>query len=277
MKILLLGARGFIGRRVAAALRRQGYPLLTPSRAELDLTCPGPAWTDWLDGVAAIVNMAGLLRERREGELEAAHHFGPAHLAGLARRLGVRRWVQLSALGASEEADTLFLASKGRGDAALLASGLDVAVVRPSLVYGDDGASSRLLLALSRLPFWPLPEGGAQRVRPVAADEVAEGLRKLVEGEVCGVVDFVGAEEAALADYLRQLRRMQGISSPPRVWSMPSRLADGLAACGARVPGSLLDADSLRMLRQGSTADPAAFAALLGRQPLSFRQFGEVA
>ncbi|WP_328589930.1 NAD-dependent epimerase/dehydratase family protein [Chromobacterium phragmitis] len=277
MRVLLLGARGFIGQRVASRLRCRGYQLLTPARAELDLARPERGWADWVDGVTAIVNMAGALREGREGELEAVHHFGPASLAGLAKSRRARRWVQLSALGASEEADTLFLASKGRGDAALLASGLDVAVARPSLVYGADGASSRLLRALSRLPLWPLPDGGAQRVRPVAADDAVEGLCKLVESDVCGTVDFVGQEEASLADYLRQLRRMQGIRTAAKVWAMPGYLADGLAACGACVPGSLFDRDSLRMLRQGSTADATDFAALLERNPLSFRQFGAMA
>ncbi|MGY8623995.1 NAD-dependent epimerase/dehydratase family protein [Chromobacterium violaceum] len=277
MRVLLLGASGFIGRHVAAGLRGMGHQPRSPCRAEVDLTRPERGWAGWLDGVDAVINAAGLLRERRPGELEAAHHLGPLHLARLARERGIRRWVQLSALGAAEAADTLFLASKGRGDAALLASGLDVAVARPSLVHGAGGASSRLLLALSRLPVWPLPEGGEYRVQPVAADEAAEGLRKLAENDVCGVVDFVGAEQASLADYLRQLRRQQGIASPARVWTLPGRWADGLAACGARVPGCLFDRDSLRMLRQGSIADAGGFAALLGRRPLSFREFGAAA
>ncbi|UGA40477.1 hypothetical protein JOS77_14895 [Chromobacterium haemolyticum] len=67
-------------------------------------------------------------------------------MASMAYQADVRRWVQLSALGADPQADTLFLAGKGRGDAALLASGLEARIARPSLIYGPQGASSRLLL-----------------------------------------------------------------------------------------------------------------------------------
>ncbi|QND85463.1 Uncharacterized protein ChrSV_3237 [Chromobacterium vaccinii] len=275
MRILLLGARGFIGRKLAARLTGAGHQLLTPSHAELDLARPDRVWAVWLDGTEAVANLAGAFRQGRSGGLEAVHHHGPLRLAGLAKKYGVRRWVQLSALGAAPDAATLFLASKGRGDAALLDGGLDVAVARPSLVYGADGASSRLLMRLARLPLWFLPDGGRQPIQPVAEADVAEGLHRLIEGRMRGAVDFVGAEETTLADYLRRLRSLQGMGPVERVHALPVWLADGLASCSGRMPGSLLDRDSLRMLRQGSTADPAAFAALLGRSPVSFRQFGE--
>ncbi|MBX9349646.1 NAD-dependent epimerase/dehydratase family protein [Chromobacterium vaccinii] len=275
MKILLLGCNGFIGRSLATRLIEAGHELLAPSRAELDLARPDQDWAAWLDRTEALANLAGVFRQGRSGGLEAVHHHGPLCLAGVAKKYGVRRWVQLSALGAAPDAATLFLASKGRGDAALLGGGLDVAVARPSLVYGIDGASSRLLMRLARLPLWFLPDGGRQPIQPVAAVDVVDGLHRLIEGRVRGAVDFVGAEEATLADYLRRLRSLQGLGPIERVQALPGWLADGLASCCGRIPGSLLDRDSLRMLRQGSTADPAAFAALLGRSPLSFRQFGE--
>lgn len=277
MKILLLGGNGFIGRRLAVRLIEAGHELSAPSRAELDLARPNQDWTVWLDGVDAVANLAGAFRQGRAGGFDAIHHAGPLRLAALARAHGVRRWVQLSALGAAAHAGAPFLSSKGRGDAALLDCGMEAVVARPSLIYGADGASSRLLLRLARLPFWLLPEGGGQRIRPIAAADVAEGLQRLIEGDARGVIDFVGAEEASLADYLRQLRRLQGVGDAAWLCPVPAWLADGLAAACGCWPGSLLNRDSLRMLRQGSTADPAAFAALLGRQPLSFRQFGEVA
>ena len=275
MRMLLLGGNGFIGRQVAACLALRGHAVAAPPRAALDLDGAEAGWDAWLDGVDAVINTVGILREGRRGEMERLHHLAPLQLARRARLAGARHWVQLSALGADPAADTLFLASKGRGDAALLAGGLPASVARPSLVFGRDGASSCLLLRLARLPCWPLPDGGGQLVQPARVDEVAEGLVRLAEGPAAGVVDFAGAEALSLADYLRQLRRLQGIHAAARVLALPPALADCLAAGADWLPGSLFGRDSLKMLRRGSVASPAGLAGLLGRMPLASAQFGD--
>lgn len=104
MKILLLGGNGFIGRRLAARLIEAGHELSAPSRVELDLARPNQDWAAWVDGVDAVANLAGAFRQGRAGGFEAIHHAGPLRLAALARAHGVRRWVQLSALGAAAHA-----------------------------------------------------------------------------------------------------------------------------------------------------------------------------
>ena len=131
MKILLLGGSGFIGRPLRQRLERDGHQVSAPSHRQLDLRQPRADWRHWLEGVDVVVNAAGQLLDQPAGALEAIHHLGPLQLASMAYQADVRRWVQLSALGADPQAATLFLASKGRGDAALLASGLKPALRAP--------------------------------------------------------------------------------------------------------------------------------------------------
>lgn len=277
MKILLLGGSGFIGRPLRQRLEQDGHHVSAPSRRQLDLRQPRADWRYWLENVDVVVNAAGQLLDRPAGALEAIHHLGPLQLASMAYQAEVRRWVQLSALGADPQADTLFLSSKGRGDAALLASGLEAHIARPSLIYGPQGASSRLLLQLARLPLWLLPGGGSQRVQPVARDDVIDGLARLAAADEApeGVVDFVGAEALTLADYLRQLRQLQGLSSPAYILNLPPQASRALATLAERWPASLISRDTLAMLNRGSCGDPAALGALLQRAPLASSQFRE--
>ncbi|MGR2663554.1 NAD(P)H-binding protein [Chromobacterium haemolyticum] len=277
MKILLLGGSGFIARPLRQRLEQDGHHVSAPSRRQLDLRQPRADWRHWLENVDVVVNAAGQLLDRPAGALEAIHHLGPLQLASMAYQADVRRWVQLSALGADPQADTLFLASKGRGDAALLASGLEARIARPSLIYGPQGASSRLLLQLARLPLWLLPDGGSQRVQPVARDDVIDGLARLAAADEApeGVVDFVGAEALTLADYLRQLRQLQGLSSPAYILNLPPQASRALATLAERWPASLISRDTLAMLNRGSCGDPAALGALLQRAPLASSQFRE--
>ena len=134
MNILLLGGSGFIGKRVAALLRQQGHQVATPGHRELDLQHLHEAQAmPLLADKEVVVNCIGVM-SRHADVLETIHHHAPAQLAQWAQAAGVQRWVQLSALGADAAQTVAFVGSKGRGDAALCASGVQLALARPSVV-----------------------------------------------------------------------------------------------------------------------------------------------
>jgi len=100
MNILLFGASGFIGSRIAAVLCARGHTLTTPSHREADFFALDPARVRPLfAGQDVVVNAVGIMH-RRADALETVHHHAPAQLAAWAVEAGVPRWVQLSALGA---------------------------------------------------------------------------------------------------------------------------------------------------------------------------------
>lgn len=115
MNIVLFGASGFIGSRVAKILRAHGHTLRTPSRREVDYLQPNEvAARSILNGVDAVFNCIGVM-SRDERVLETVHHHTPALLAKIAAEQGVQHWVQLSALGADPKHSVAFVGSKGRG------------------------------------------------------------------------------------------------------------------------------------------------------------------
>ena len=77
------------------------------------------------------------------------------------------------------------------------------------------------------MPLWLLPDGGGQWLQPVARDDVIDGLARLAVADDApdGVIDFVGAEALTLADYLRQLRQLQGKPSPAYILNLPPQVA----------------------------------------------------
>src|SRR5437667_294973 len=83
---------------------------------------------------------------------------------------------------------------------ALVASGIDAVVAQPSLVFGPDGASSRLFLTAATLPVLLLPAGGRQRVQPIHIDDLGEALVALCERPVAltGRAPLVGAEAVSI-------------------------------------------------------------------------------
>jgi uncharacterized protein YbjT (DUF2867 family) len=113
-----------------------------------------------------VVNCVGILRETRDDDFDRLHR-APVAMFAACERLGVRRVVQLSALGSHPDAATGYWRSKGMADADLLARDLDATVIRPSLVYGEHGASSIALRMLATLPILTMPMAHRAQVQPI--------------------------------------------------------------------------------------------------------------
>ncbi len=275
MNILILGGSGFIGRRVAAILQGRGHRVTTPARSAINLSdLDETAARAALLGQDTVVNCVGIM-SRNTALLEMVHHDAPKRLAAWAQQAGVRHWVNLSALGADAAHEVAFVGSKGRGDQALLASGLHTAVARPSVVYGRGGASCELFIKLARLPLLALPNGGRFDWQPVHVIDVADGLANLAEHPPAHgtVVDMVGSRQLTFAEYLNILRVTMYRKPPQKVLPIPLKLLRPLMPLTNVLSNGFLSAGSLKLLQQGSCADVTEFARLLDRVPLSADRF----
>ena len=102
-----------------------------------------------------------------------------------------------------------------QADLALTASALDWMVLRPSLVAGRDGASSRWFRSLAALPVVPLPGMGRQTLQPVALSDLVEAvLRALACRPARRVVEVVGPASMSYRQMLAQYRALLGLGAP---------------------------------------------------------------
>ncbi|MBK6726492.1 MAG: NAD(P)H-binding protein [Xanthomonadales bacterium] len=271
--VLVLGAGGFLGGFIVAALGRAGFRVrrgVRETRGAGDaIACDLAHWTDpaqWLPalaGIDAVVNVAGILRETRGQRFDAIHERAPLALARACVECGVRRFVQISALG--DPSDGEFVASKHRCDAALLALPLGVLVLRPSVVYSASGAygGTALLRAIAATPLLlPLPAGGSQRFAPLAAEDLADLVVAAMSGGQRGVYDVVGPEALTLREYLACWRRWLGFPEA-RVLAVPAVLVSALVACGDAFGRGPLTGVIWRMLQRGNVGAADAHARLL--------------
>jgi uncharacterized protein YbjT (DUF2867 family) len=265
MKILVLGARGFIGRNVVRALQGAGFDVVPGVRPVFDLVRDRDpdAWREKLRGVDVVVNAAGILREQGPQSFAAVHAEGPAALFAACARSGIR-CVQISALGADEGAQSRFHLSKRAADEALLALDVPSVVLQPSLVYGPDGASARLFTALATLPVIPLPGGGNQRIQPVHVDDLAAVVVAVIRRDFFprSRLAVVGPEPLTLRGFLAALRSALGLGRA-RFLPVPAAWVEA----AARLRWGLLDLDTWRMLQRGNTGDAGSMRDLLGRDP----------
>ena len=295
MRIVIVGAAGFLGRALAQALAGPGVALVCTARnaaaamsagretavaiqwieADLMQVPPAAFWLRHLQRGDVVVNAAGVLRERHAGEFDAVHHRGPVQLFEACAAAGAALVVQISALGADEAAANPYHRSKALADACLRALHVPSVIVQPSLVWGDEGASAALFAALAVLPVLALPDGGRQLLQPVHLQDVVAGVRALVDARPPGsrTVAFVGPAPVTLRDYLAALRAQLGFHGAAWVLPLPVGVFRAGAKLAGRWRGSFLDAETADMLLRGNVAPAEDFARWLGRPPRSHRDF----
>ncbi|KAF1037918.1 MAG: Epimerase family protein [Burkholderia lata] len=276
MTVLVCGANGFIGRALCAQLEAGGHRVLRgvrraagPCDVAIDFAkdVDPDAWLARLEGVDVVINAVGILADQRGATLDAVHRATPCALFTACCRAGVRRVIQISALGV-ERGDTRYFASKVAADRFLQTLPIDYRIVRPALVYGTTGASARFFRMLASLPVQVLPAGGHQRLRPVHVDDLAEVVARCVDAPAAGrpVIDVVGNDEVEYREMLARYSAALGFPPAVRI-ALPGPLAGAAATLFGLLPGAMFTRDTWTMLRGGNTGDPAAATAMLGRPP----------
>lgn len=285
MNILICGANGFVGRHLTQILRQAGHQVIRGVRRP---TLPGDVamdfradtlkavWLPRLEGISVVINAVGVLRDSVDKPMASLHTETPAALFAACAESGVERIVQLSALGVDTGPDTPYFTTRqaAEGLLHLLPNTIRRLVLRPSLIYGHDGASARMFRFLARLPVHVLPMGGLQPLQPVHIDDIGQAVKRWLEDPIATTrtVAAVGAEPTTLRGMLDSYRSQ--MQRPPAIHlTVPAMLMSVAARAGDLIPASPLCSDTLSMLVAGNSAECADFSALLGRSPRSYRHF----
>lgn len=276
MNVLLTGASGFIGSHLARALRAAEYVVIEARRdvdggtasvrADFTRDLSVRDWLPKLVGIDAVINAVGIVREHGAQSFESIHKRAPQALFTACVAAGVKRVVQISALGVDRGMTRYFL-SKRAADDYLATLPLEWTIVRPAMVFGPGGSSSQLFAKLARLPVVPLPGRGEQRVQPLHIDDLTEAMVHLL-GDASthrSRVELVGPQSFSLRELFAGLRAARHLS-PPRFLSVPMPLVRAAAHVVA-LRQIAVDSETLGLLEAGTRGDPATIRHLLGRPP----------
>lgn len=296
MNILLCGANGFIGSNIRRALTQAGHTVVSgvssarsPGSQQVVVDyardTQAAAWLPRLQGIDAVINAVGVLRDTARRPINAVHTDTPKALFDACVQAGVRRVIQVSALGIEGNAqdDTRYASTKRAADQHLLALAaagqLDATVLRPSIVFGKGGDSSALFVNLARLPVAVLPGPVIEaRVQPVAVTDLAQAIAALLTPgpHPTGPIACVGPEALKLGDFIASLRSQLG-HSPARVLRLPDVFTRLSARLGDAVSASPWSSEAVTLLEHDNVGDAAPFEALLGRKGVHFGKLIEAA
>ena len=295
LNVLVCGANGFIGSRIAAALLQAGHRVSCGSATRLRTDLPhvpidfsrdtAPAiWLPRLQGIDTVVNAVGVLRDSARRPMRAVHTAVPAALFEACAQAGVRRIVQISALGIGRSDDdnpTLYAHTKRAAEAALEAlpaGGPSWIALRPSVVLGPGGDAAQLFRTLAALPLLSMPGPALDaKLQPIYVEDLARAVAVLAEpaSPFRGVVEFGGAREMTLAELIATLRssRRSGSVRAAHQVRLPAWMGVLSARAGDFMPGLPWCTDTRVMLELDNVASNAPLAEWLGRAPRDLRDF----
>ena len=283
MKVLLLGADGFIGRHIAFYLREKGVQVIAQARNPSKLARMGfatlhadftnrathaPAfWQPHLDANTHIINAAGLLTGSAKA-FEAVHVTAPA-AAYAARQPGTQALL-ISAIGI--EADTAFSHWRRKGETAARAA--EATILRAGLVLADTSyGGSSLIRALAALPFvTPVIGTGEQAFNPIHASDLAAVALECLQNPAPGTWQIGGPQTVSQTGILRATQSWLGLPQN-RLVPIPLALARRFGQIGDALHIGPISATSVAQLEQGVLADPAPLLAKLQHRPRPFTQF----
>jgi NADH dehydrogenase len=274
----VFGGSGFIGRYVVQRLAQDGWTVRVAVRdterahflqplgnVGQIVRMPVPIQDD--DAVAwavqnadAVFNVVGILAEAGGRQtFEEVQSQGAARVARAAKAAGVKRLIQVSAIGADAESKSVYARTKALGEQAVLDAFPDATILRPSIVIGPEDGFFNLFAAMARLsPVLPLIGGGKTRFQPVYVGDVVDAAMKAVyDHNTKGRIYELGGPriytfKELMVLMLRTIRRRR------LLLPIPFRVAEIQGSIMERLPKPLLTRDQVELLKQDNVVSQDA-------------------
>jgi NADH dehydrogenase len=230
--ILVTGASGYLGSHILKRLAEAGNSVraLVRSRAwaeaegrlaglkvewvEGDVTNP-ETLVNAVKGVEAVIHTVAIAIEKGGRTYESINYQGTVNMVNAAKTAGVKRFVNICQLGADSKLPYRFLASKGKAQDYVAASGLEWTSFRPSVIWGPEDEFANTFAKLAPLSplIYPIIGDGQAKFQSVWVEDVATAVVKSLDdpSTINGDFELGGPEVLTIAEVER--RTLQAIGA----------------------------------------------------------------
>ena len=194
----ILGGGGFIAKYCVRNLTKKNYRCIIPTRnafqkGYLKTQAPPGAieFIEWnLNDISQIkkaiqnsdivINLIGILYETRKQKFNKIHSETPNIISKICNESKVKKFIQVSAIGANNESKSLYQRSKFEGELNSLTNFKNTIIIRPSVVCGTEDNFTNLFSKLSFLPIIPVV-GINYKFQPILVTDVSDAILKSIE------------------------------------------------------------------------------------------------
>ena len=238
----ILGAGGFIGRYLVRNLTKKNYRCIIPTRNAFQKgylktqATPGAIeLIDWnpnnfselkeaIKNSDVVINLIGILYETRKQKFYNIHTNIPEAVAKICSESDVKKFIHVSAIGASENSKSIYQKSKFQGEIKALENFKNTVIIRPSVVCGTEDNFTNLFSKLSILPVIPVV-GINYKFQPILVNDVADAIVHAIElkGNEGKIYEIGGPKVISFGDMVRSI--LKTINKKRFVVPMPMPIA----------------------------------------------------
>jgi len=290
-KVLVLGATGFVGRRLTRTFVQKGFDVrcsvrnpikaadILPKGCEI---IPGDildekSMYEAVKGVEAVYISVHTLRPQPKSM--PGESFTGTELRGLGyvvkacKDLGVRRIIYITFLGTAPDAEISWSRGRWNEEQLLLKSGLNATILRPGQIVGKGGNGFNMMMAQAKAKFAMVIGSGKQKMQNIALDDLVYYLIQLLdEPKTYGHAYDVGCDDILTYNEMIDVAaRVIGRPAPFKI-HLPVFLLKPVASVverAAKIPkGSF--SDLVKGMQTDMVGDTRAIKAVIPFQPRSY-------
>ena len=238
----ILGGGGFIGRYLVRNLTKKNYRCIISTRKAFQKgylktqATPGAIeLIDWksnnlselkeaIKNSDVVINLIGILYETRKQKFYNIHSDIPEAISKICSASDVKKFIHVSAIGASETSKSLYQKSKFQGEAKALSNFKNTIVIRPSVVCGTEDNFTNLFSKLSILPVIPVVKIN-YKFQPILVTDVADAIVQAIEakGNEGKIYEIGGPKVISFGDMVKSI--LKTINKKRFVVQMPMPIA----------------------------------------------------
>ena len=241
-KIITILGSGFINRYLVRNLTRKNYRCIISTRKPFQKgylktqATPGSIeLIEWnpnnfselkeaIKNSDIVINLIGILYETRKQKFYNIHSDIPDAVSKICSESDVKKFIHISAIGASEKSKSLYQKSKFQGEVKALNNFNNTIIIRPSVVCGTEDNFTNLFSKLSFLPVIPIIRK-KYNFQPILVTDVADAIVKAIEikNNEGKIYEIGGPKTISFGDMVKSI--MQTINKKRFVVDMPMFMA----------------------------------------------------
>jgi len=238
--IAVTGASGYVGSHLTQRLAQEGYSVralvrnrqraekearlknLDVAWVEADVTRPETLHNAFKD-IKIVIHTVAIAIEKGDQTYEKINYQGTVNVIEVAKKMGVQRFINVSQLGADAKLPYRFLASKGKAQDFVAASGLDWTAFRPSVIWGPEDEFANTFARLVPLTPFIFPIVGDQnsKFEPIWVEDVVSAcIKSLFDPTTSGKEYELGGPEILTLEEIER-RTLQAIGAKRNMIHFP--------------------------------------------------------
>ena len=267
-KIVTILGSGFLNKYLVRLLNKKNYRCIISSRKPFQKgylktqATPGAieliAWNpnnfselkESIKNSDVVINLIGILYETRKQKFMKIHRYIPEAVAKICAQSDVKKFINISAIGASENSKSLYQRSKFQGEVKALTNFKNTVIIRPSVIEGTESNFSNLFAKLSFFPIIPIVNK-SYKFQPILVTDVADAIVKAIEAKDNHgkIYEIGGPKIISFGDMVKSILRT--INKKRFVVEMPMPLAKAQSALMSMLPiPPMLTIDQCKILSE---------------------------